>query len=428
MKNKLLYKTILFIITVILSMNSNKLYSQFDNVGQECATQSSYGLTNIPVKTPYSNDYLRCLVIYITFPDDTTSGYDYTIWSTPIQTQNSKPVNPYSGTNGHLIDSLIGNPNEPFMSRYHNYTLSDFFCEMSMGEYEVIGDEIAITLPLNSAQYRDAGYNRGSMNRYVLNYLDSTRNIDWSRYDNWSHINNQWVFEFDGTAEMILMNYRLIPNNDSGWFWDPAYGGEASLALPSSITFGNVTIGSENGITALNLLHATGRAEIILEHEYSHKLFGSGGIPLSSDSYHINMGMMTPGHNNTSYIMTPMERSAPVVNYIPINVIDQTGIYTDTLPDYTESGISYKIKIPGTSNEYVWIANHQKKSVYDGIARGGSNCYDINFGELDPYCSDGKGLIIYRQGYGCSNLNEPYDVISAKGKYDWTVNINSIEY
>ena len=419
MKKKINIKLVFIYLTFLFFVNGGKTYSQFDNIGQECGTESSGDYTNIPVKTPGSSDYLRCLIIYVTFPDDTTSGYNYTIWEKPTTiTPNSKPVNPYSGTNGNLIDSLVGNPSDPFMTRYHYYTLSDFFCEMSMGDYDVIGDEIAITLPLNSTQYRDAGYNRGSLNRYVLNYLDSTRDIDWSRYDNWSY-DAGWIFEPDGTAEMIMMNYRLIPNNSNGWFWHPTYGGEASLALPSSITFGNVTIGSFNGITALNLLHATGRAEFILEHEYSHKLFGYE-IPLAGA--HINMGMMTPGHNNTSYIMTPVERSAPVINYIPINVIDQTGIYTDTLPDYTESGISYKIKIPGSSNEYVWIANHQKKSVYDGIARGGSNCYDINFGELDPYCSDGKGLIIYRQGYGCSNLNEPYDVVSAKGKYDWTVN------
>ena len=102
-------------------------YSQLDELGQECGTTSSGDYTNIPVKTPGSSDYLRCLIIYITFPDDNDSGYNYSIWKKPTITSNSKPINPYSGTNGHLIDSLVGNPNEPFMTRYHNYTLSDFF-------------------------------------------------------------------------------------------------------------------------------------------------------------------------------------------------------------------------------------------------------------------------------------------------------------
>ncbi len=118
--------------------------------------------------------------------------------------------------------------------------------------------------------------------------------------------------------------------------------------------------------------------------------------------------------------MTPMERSDPAVNYIPVNLINSTGIYTDTLPDYTESGISYKIQIPGTTTDYFWIANHQKKSLYDGVARGGKNCYDINFAEIDPFCSDGKGLFVYHRGVSCyENINSPYDVISAEGKYIW---------
>ena len=360
------------------------------------------------------------MVIYITFPDDIDSGYSYTIWQRPQPpiSINTKPINPYSGTSGRLIDSLVGNPSDPFMTRYSNYTMSDFFCEMSMGEYDVIGDEISITLPNSSLYYKDTLLlNRATLNRYILNYLDTTRNIDWSRYDNWNYKDNEWVFESDGTAEMIIMNYRTIPNNNSGWFWPSYWGGEASLAI-SPITFDSITIGDNNGITALNLLHATGRSEIILEHEFTHKIFGGS---ISKSGSHINMGFMTPGHNETSYLYTPVERSMPGVEYSPINLINSTGIYTDTLPDYVESGVSFKIKIPGTTDDHIWIANHQKKSLYDGIARGGSNCYSLNYSEIDPYCSDGKGLFVYREGTNCSNINQPYDITSAEGKYTWDI-------
>ncbi|HMS65740.1 MAG TPA: T9SS type A sorting domain-containing protein [Ignavibacteria bacterium] len=417
-------KSFLFISTFIFfNFSTTNLFSQFDDLGQDCGTNLTLGgYQNIPVKTPGTSDFIRCLVIYITFPDDTLSGYNYTIWKNRFQTSNPRPINPHSGTNGHLIDSLVGNPNVPFMTRYHDYTISDFFCEMSMGQYDVIGDEISIILPRNSSYYRDSLHlinGRGFMNRYVLNYLDSTRNIDWSRYDNWKFQNNEWLFESDGTAEMILMNYRTIPNNSNGWFWPPAYGGEAKLDLPSPITFGSVTIGPFNGITALNLLHATGRSEVILEHEYSHKLFANN-IPLG-DNGHVNMGFMTLGHNETSYLYTPIERSATIIGYTSINLINSNGIYTDTLSDFVESGKSYKIKIPGTSDDYIWIANHQKKSVYDGIARGGTNCYNINFAEIDPACPDGKGLFIYREGSNCSNNNQPYDIVSAEGKFSWAI-------
>lgn len=144
-KINLIFMNIFFLFFV----NIGNVCSQFD----ECGAEIDDGTTNIPVKTPYSSDYLRCLIIYVTFPDDTTSGYDYTIWEKPTITPNSKPINPYTGANGHLIDSLLGNQSTSFMTRYHDYTISDFFCEMSMGQYEVIGDEISITIPEESSFY-----------------------------------------------------------------------------------------------------------------------------------------------------------------------------------------------------------------------------------------------------------------------------------
>ena len=126
---------IYFAVVIFVFLSFTSSYSQFDNIGQECGTSNAGSLTNIPVKTPGSSDFLRCLVIYITFPDDIDSGYSYTIWQRPQPpiSINTKPINPYSGTSGRLIDSLVGNPSDPFMTRYSNYTMSDFFCEMSMG-------------------------------------------------------------------------------------------------------------------------------------------------------------------------------------------------------------------------------------------------------------------------------------------------------
>ena len=422
MKKKVFFKYILSLLIISYLLNDIKVYSQ------DCGTTSSsvcnsQNFRNIPVNTPGSADYLRCLIIYVTFPDDADTGYAYTIWDRPQPpiVLNTKPINPYSGTNGHLIDSLVGNNSTPFMTRYHNYTLSDFFCEMSLGEYDVIGDEISITLPKSSLYYKDTLHlteGWGFMSRYILKYIDSTRDIDWSRYDNWSS-DNGWEFEPDGTAEMILMNYRNVPNNN-GWFCSPGTGGVATLKLDSSITFGNTTIGCDNGIIAINFGHATGQSLAILEHEFSHKLFGASFINSNDNGLHLNIGFMTKTTSNTSYIMTPMERSASAVTYISVNLINSTGIYTDTLPDFTESGVTYKIKIPSTTSDYFWIANHQKKSLYDGIARGGKNCYEINFAEIDPFCSDGKGLFVYHEGVSCyENINSPYDVISAEGKFIW---------
>lgn len=156
---------------IILSVSISA--SQVEDFGEECGIATSTcnsQLRNIPSKTPGSSDFLRCLVVYITFPDDTLSGYEYTIWKNRFQTTNPRPVNPYFGANGHLIDSLVGNNSTPFMTRYHDHTISDFFCEMSMGTYDVIGDEIALTLPKNMRYYHDTLgiYEYSKFNRYIL--------------------------------------------------------------------------------------------------------------------------------------------------------------------------------------------------------------------------------------------------------------------
>jgi hypothetical protein len=82
-----------------------------------------------------------------------------------------------------------------------------------------------------------------------------------------------------------------------------------------------------------------------------------------------------------------------------------------------------KIHIPLGTNEYFWIANHQKISVYDGISRGGKQCWNINHGLQYPPCDAGKGLYIYhetpqsQQGY----CPRSFDLENADGKWNWVL-------
>ena len=260
---------ILSVIVFLISFIVNSAYSQFDNIGQECGTdQYSGGLKNIPVRTG-TDEFVRALVIYVTVKNDVTPKYALTIWEPPpTPTTATRPINIYPDTDGKLINDAMDDPNAYFMERFPDYTISDYFCEMSMGQYNVIGDEVFLITPEDETYYNNLGWERPQMNRYVLEYLNQTQLIDWSRYDNWDwdEVNGQWIFEQpDGEAEMIMIVYRYLPDNynpDSDnyeWFWSASYGGEASLGGWSfiPITFGNVTINSDNGITALNFRHNT---------------------------------------------------------------------------------------------------------------------------------------------------------------------------
>jgi hypothetical protein len=414
------FLNILFI--AFLFIFNSQSYGQNEYSGELCGTgieRNCGDLLNIPNKTLGEGKFLRALVIYVNFKwdDNLLDAYPYSVWAKPTQNDpNPKPINKYPAyTNGKLIWDEVGDKSK-IMDRYPDYTISDYFCEMTMGQLDLIGDEYNIVLPELSTYYRDHGYNRQTLNAYVLNLLNNTYTIDWSRYDKWIRSGNNFTWGADGIAEMVIINYREIPNNESGWFWNSSWGGEASLELIKPKTFGSVTIGCDNGITALNMVQNTTHSEFLLEHEFAHKLFG---YCFPGGDCHVNLGMMTVSNGASIYVMSPYERANPVVGYIQQpSVITQTGTYI--LGDFVETGQVLKVAIPETS-DYYWIANHQKKSVYDGISRGSKTCYNLNFAEQDPYCSEGKGLYIYREGYNCNNFNHPYDVISSEGRYNWNI-------
>lgn len=307
-----------------------------------------------------------------------------------------------------MIDHQENSPTINFMDRYSEYTYSDFFCEMSLGEFDFIGDEYHLEMPLSSEEYRIAGYNYSSLNNLVLQLMDSA--IDYTRFDKWKFQGGIWVYDEsgDGSTEMVIINYRSIPNNAVWGFIDnnPGAGGIATLGTTPYLDNKNIY-----GVTALGLLNRTTRTQLIVEHEISHRFFG-----------HTSLGLMTRGHGQSSYQMSPHERE--YIDYIqPTNVSYSSSSQSFILRDYIKYGDCLKIQIPNSSPaEYFYIANHQKKSKYDGLARGSNTCWETNNAEQDPYCDMNKGLFVYHSTGGCSNNHgREIDIENAEGKWNWQV-------
>jgi hypothetical protein len=367
----------------------------------------------LPFKSPVQGQYLRALILYVTFSDDAEQGPDWNIWNL-----HEQPYNPYL-EEYKLIDNVEKSNEIPFMNRYSPYTYSDWFCQMSMGEFDFIGDEYHIELPLPSTEYYNGTNLWGSMNTIVLNYANTIiPGLDFTRYDKWARNgeNWEWAENGDGTAEMIIIHYRVIPNNypaippnpHEGWFWPPSVGGYSSLGFSTPITLDGITIKNETGVTALGLLNRLTRTQLIVEHEVCHY-----GIPP-----HYNIGLMTPGHSESSYIFNSFEKE--MMTYQPATLVEfsPTLRYQEfTLGDFVESGDAYKFGIPGTINETFYLENHQKKSLYDGLSRGSKTCWETNRSEQDPFCPVGKGLYIYRQRYNGNTTI--IDLKSSDGNWDW---------
>jgi len=142
----------IFIILALILLFTSSAYSQFaDNI--VCENDEAVSSGTVPVHTPETGKFFRVLIIYITFPDDNTEGPESNIWPPPSgdPLEPSRPINPYQ-TDGRMIDTSEHSSSIPFMSRYGEYTYSDYFCEMSQGAFDFIGDEVKILLP-NLASY-----------------------------------------------------------------------------------------------------------------------------------------------------------------------------------------------------------------------------------------------------------------------------------
>ena len=382
-----------------------------------CSSNQTDAFTGFtPHKTPLQGQYLRIMIIYVRFPDDNLQGDQMngaSVWWNPSW---ERPLNPYTSDN-KLIDSAEGDHNIPFMDRYRNYTLSDYFCEMSMGEFDVIGDEFYVTLPLTSVEYKERGYNCSEINSEAIKLVDSLFNIDFKRYNNWTLNVNTWEWTpggGDNIADMIVMDYRRAPGYpEELWFIEagiPA-SGISDLGNISAFTLDGTTIYSSSGVTCLSLMQNYSKLTQIIQHEMCHRYFFN----------HYEIGLMT-GAEHSSFSFSPFERRT--LEYITLDSVNFPfpETFRDyTLRDYISTGDLLMVNLPSPDEKFIFT-NSQKVSVYDGISRGSKTCYELNRAQQDPYCPVGKGLYIYHemQPSECSGYKEVM-LKQADGSHNWYV-------
>ncbi|HEY5122300.1 MAG TPA: hypothetical protein VIK14_01050, partial [Ignavibacteria bacterium] len=448
MKLKIFSYAILIAFTFILL---NKTFAQINEPGDFCGTSEvNFQKLHIPTSTPVDGQFLRALFIFVTFSDDTTTGPGTSIWLKPDPdpfTGGTRPNNPY--TKRHNIVSSTEQPSSiPFMQRYEQYTISDFFCQMSGGQLDFIGDEVYFKLPGPSNYYQNMGWRRKDLNSYILQYVhDNFTGINFANYDNWHKVGNNWVWGGDNEAEMIVIQFRKIPDSYEAYYWDYSGmipGGEAHLFgdYGTSITLDGTLMTNDDGITATQGVNRTTHLELVLEHEISHHIFGEEFDHVGFNQWHVSIGMMTEGHGTSTYCMTPMERSMSGLNWVsPVDANPGLASQTFTLRDEFEYGDILKVPVPKANSndpqEYFWVVNHQKKSRYDGVSRGSNTCWLINNREMDPFCDVGKGLFVFHESnkYCINNVNGygdygarhyAFDLKSANGRWNWNLDTHVV--
>jgi hypothetical protein len=366
--------------------------------------------------TPEPGQYLRILILYVRFPDDDLVGDQMNgaaVWWNP---EWDKPKNPYTGDN-KFIDQTERDTSLPFMTKYREYTISDYFSEMSMGKFDVIGDEYSITLPLTSDQYRALGYSCAQINSQAIKMADSIYNIDFSLYNNWSSDGTGWQWTpggGDNAVDMIVMDYRRVPGYPENlWFINvgiPA-SGISDLGLIQNFYLDGTLLYSQAGVTCLNLMKNFSRMSMIMLHEMCHRYFFG----------HNELGLMT-GAEHSSFAFSPRERID--IGYVTpqtLNYPFPSGSAVYTLGDFTATGDMLLFRLRNQQEDFI-ITNQQKASKYDGISRGSKECWDINRVQQDPYCPYGKGLFIFHEMPPAEcNFYKPIIIEQADGNYNWYI-------
>jgi M6 family metalloprotease-like protein len=338
--------------------------------------------------------YFRALIVFAEF-----QGSDN--WNVPHWAYGSLP--------DWANDFIDSSPS----SNYRDLTFSDYWKQMSMGNFDFIGDVYPIVVPLPSESYYIGGNkNFSACNSDVIDYIAS-HGFNFSLYDNWGYNSTTHQFYFDegvgdGYVDMIYIFYRFPTHaqHNSDWFggiygrftaiaklgdWDKIKGGKHIYGY-----FGQYG----SGITVKDGWRGHIDLIGICAHEYGHYLFGSG---------HPSYGGVMGGG---TYALSGWEREH--LGYINYQDAYQDN-FTITLGDFIQDGDILRILVPGVPDEskYFLIENHQKLSHYDQIMRGGSIGGGWDFTD-----NTGAGIYIWRITNG-NSFPPTVEFLAADGNYDW---------
>jgi M6 family metalloprotease-like protein len=289
---------------------------------------------------------LRVLIVFVSFPDDTTSH--------PFWPAHNPPM-----SMAQFID-----PDTATKSR-GPFNLTNYFNEMSLGQFHLIGDAIWVESLHSQEEYRNGSFYRANWS-VLQESVDPL--VDFSQYDAWTsespyhHVNAP-----DGQVDMIIMVWRttmfeFIGEASLGYRAGfQADGKRIEMGFPEKIASplgSGVTCEYPYGDTPSRLMRT-------IVHELGHWLLG-GAHPYN--------GLMLSGKHTYWGILCDGQRVSSCANAYErerLGWITVPDIQTDrdiSLPDFLTSGVAYKYHPPnGDPFEYFTIENHQLLSVFDDV-------------------------------------------------------------
>ncbi|MFQ5583735.1 MAG: FlgD immunoglobulin-like domain containing protein [Calditrichia bacterium] len=382
-------------------------------------TFAAMGDPQCPLSMSSSSGYLPptgtliALAIFVKFKDDTFDSSPATDgWPSSLQTLPS-----------WAPDFLAPTTN----STYVPDGFSDYFDEMSLGQYQLIGDvysDVYIT-PENESYYSpDSGRGIGFLNKQILQDLDTSINYaDYDNLDPQDTDNDGIINEPDGEVDMIFIVYRAWRGNITGRNYqgvaalDNGIGSDGEGPSFFPITLDGKTIDGGfpgSGVVQNNVYNLPVAVAI---HEFGHYLFG--GVHFSGiGRFGIMDGSLGTG------VMSAFERIK--LGWVTPELItsNQTNV---AITDWVTTGTVCKIEY--TSNNYFLVENRQAVSYYETTSplatpeKGILITHVTGTNSIDVECADGRwnwkksgSLYVYPFEIQSSNPDFGEDEINLRNK------------
>jgi len=323
---------------------------------------------------------LRVLLVFASFPDDTTH---HPYW----------PVHQPPDAMRRFIDpDTVTRSVDPF-------NLTGYFREMSLGQFHLIGDVVWVESARSQNEYLNGSFGRANTD-IIRERLDSL--VDFSRYDQWRRLGDYRIAgEPDSVVDMIIMIWRTTLfqlYGEASLGYKPAIpvdGKWIEMGFPESYI-----VPDGSGITCQ---YPYGddppRLMKTIVHEIGHWLLG-GLHPYSTamDGKHQYWGLICAGQRLSSCI-NAFERERLGWISIPVVQPDQDIV----LRDFVQSGDALKYHPPnGDTDEFFYFENHQRLSQFDDVT-------------LNP---DDTGIWILHQQHPYMELDN-LRIRPSDGNWDW---------
>ncbi len=403
MKNLNCIIIIFFMASSIFSQNG---VPEFD-FSTPVSTHYTYGAGGY--KLP-SEGSINILMVFAEFPDD---QYD---------TANTRWVKgqPPQNMDNWVDFTWSNNPTQGSLTHYFN--------DMSFDKLKITGKEIYVTAPHTRYEYynMNPSKKRGHIQKEILQQIDITE--DFSPFDNWglivnySHDNNP-----DTKVDMIVFIWRNTTQDSSIYgsngLRNLEFGAFGDLGRIGSFDVDSgqrhidtQTFGSGVSVPGYLITNTYGDPFRLVTHEFTHFLLGYNDMHNGFAFW----GMLSDW-GVRSLVANSFERyqlnwiNDPFSTYTLDATTTTVQTITKYLGDFITTGKSIRVIVDASTDEYIYIENHQNQSYWETHRPFSANPDNI-YGYIEP------GIYIIRQ----TGMSTPYIptqfskmLIPADGRSDW---------